>query len=60
MKLMAARDDVDRADAVCLIRALGLPRLSVEHAIAPYVPAQRFREVCYELEDVWDDVDGDL
>lgn len=57
MKLDAMRDDVDRADAVAVAVRLGFDQVSTELAIAPYVPHDRYKRACYELDDLWPEVE---
>jgi hypothetical protein len=56
LKLAAMRDDVDRRDAVVLARSLGLARDSVELAIAPFLHPGKVRDACFELEEIWQEV----
>lgn len=58
-KLLALRDDVDRQDAVALIRRIGASRDAVELALSPYVPPDRLVEVGYELQDLFEELDDD-
>lgn len=57
MKLDAMRDDVDRADAISVAVRLGFDQTSTELAIAPYVPRDRYKRACYELDDLWPEVE---
>lgn len=57
MKLDAMRDDVDRADAVALATRLGFDQTSTELAIAPHLPRDRYKRACYELDDIWPEVE---
>lgn len=57
MKLDAMRDDVDRADAVVIAARLGFDQTSTELSVAPYVPRDRYRRACHELDDIWPEVE---
>ncbi|MFP4439638.1 MAG: DUF6036 family nucleotidyltransferase [Chloroflexaceae bacterium] len=61
MKLCAWRDDVDIADAECLLTDLapGSNRLEVWQRVVPYLLPGRELKAQYAFEDLWESIYGD-
>lgn len=45
------------AGGAAIAARLGFDQTSTELSVAPYVPRDRYKRACYELDDIWPEVE---